>query len=556
MASLVTPLLASAQDADAPGTVAPRSAAAEPIISRIETIVKEGGIPQIDELRLPPDGALTMEDDFLAMSPLLAGDVVTTDVIFADVADSEPYARMALPDLVAVALRNNFDLINSRRSVQIARSSELSALANFIPFVDLFADARIAESRRDNILRATRQGTTTQDTTVDSQEAGIEMRQNFTSGGALTFTGVERRVGTRIDSGNGTSSGSEYIGDAGVNFVQPLLRGGGFEVGTADLRSARLSEANQEISDMLTRREVVLSVVREYFGILQTKQALEVSRDAIRERYNFLEETRIKYETGRVAESEILRAEIQFLQEVEQAINRQQALADARERLLILVGLPLETPISLIDVTPMLRDRGRFEIPGTREAVAMALNNRMELIQADIGIAQSEISQTLARNDRLPRLDFDASFGRSDNDDTFRDANQFDDQDWDAGLTFRVPLQNIQRREAHRRATLRLEQDLTNRLELERRLTREALTATRDVLSTEANLTILRKTVEQARRSLELINASFKAGFSTITEVRLTQDDLFQAETRYNNALLNYQVAVAELYVALGLALE
>ena len=80
-------------------------------------------------------------------------------------------------------------------------------------------------------------------------------------------------------------------------------------------------------------------------------------------------------------------------------------------------------------------------------------------------------------------------------------------------------------------------------------------TAHRSVLTTEANLTLLRKTVDQARRNLELINGSLEVGFSTITEVRLAQDDLFSAETRYNNALLNYQVALAELYVALGLPL-
>jgi outer membrane protein TolC len=69
-------------------------------------------------------------------------------------------------------------------------------------------------------------------------------------------------------------------------------------------------------------------------------------------------------------------------------------------------------------------------------------------------------------------------------------------------------------------------------------------------------LTLLKKNVEQARRSLELINGKFEVGFATVTEVRLAQDDLFNAETRYSDAILNYQIQVARLYVALGRPLE
>ncbi len=75
------------------------------------------------------------------------------------------------------------------------------------------------------------------------------------------------------------------------------------------------------------------------------------------------------------------------------------------------------------------------------------------------------------------------------------------------------------------------------------------------MLTTEARLTVLRKQVEQARRNLELIKGSFEVGFATVTEVRLAQDDLFNTETSYKNALLGYQVSIAELYVAMGMPL-
>src|SRR5690606_13466454 len=112
----------------------------------------------------------------------------------------------------------------------------------------------------------------------------------------------------------------------------------------------------------------------------------------IQKRFRFLDETRIKFDVGRVAESEILSAQIQFLQEIETAIGRIQSLDDARENLLLLLGLPLDTPISIVDITPDLRMRGRFELPPLEDALDMAEMNRWEQMQTDINIAQAEIS--------------------------------------------------------------------------------------------------------------------------------------------------------------------
>ncbi|MCB2155574.1 TolC family protein [bacterium] len=524
------------------------------VVSRLEAIVRDEKIPSYEDLRLPADTAREARERFLLTVPLLEGDVATSQVVFSDVPADGPYALLTLPDLVEIALNNNFDLINDRRDIEISRSNTRSAEAEFIPFVDFVSSGRITYNRNEDAVGANGKDATVT-TVTDTESAGLDAGVNLPSGGSVTFDVEESHTRTRTRSGAANTKNSPWGTDAEVRFLQPLLRGGGFDVGTADLRSARLSEMDRILGSQLSHRDTVLQVVRQYFDILSVKQQLMVSRDAITERYRFLDETRVKFDVGRVAESEILRAQIQFLQEVETAINRQESLDNARESLLILLGLPLDTPISLIDITQELRDRGRIEIPKVDRAVAVAMNNRYELMRSDISISQAEINQRVSRNDLLPQLDFDAGYRRYDSETTLRGANEWDNSTLDAGLTLRIPLQNIQRREAHKRAVLRVEQAETDRLSLERSLMQEVYSTHRSVLSTEANLTILRKTVEQARRNLELINGSFEVGFSTITEVRLAQDDLFAAETRYNNAILNYQVAIARLYVALGLPL-
>lgn len=522
------------------------------IIERIEP----GRLPSWEDLRLEGGETTSLGRAYLESLPILTGEVFTTQTVFSDVPPTSPLANQTLSDLIEVGLQNSLTLQNNSRTVASARSSMRSAEAQFEPFVDLVGGGRLAGGTDRNYPGRDLGGDGRRDSNSTRLNGGIEATQNLPSGGRITANTDNSRTDT-FSSGGGdlTVNDTDYAANAEARLVQPLLRGAGFDIGTADLRRSRLSELNTLIGYRIAERDLVLSIIRSYFNILSIKQTLQVSADAIRERRRFLEETRVRYEVGQVAESEILRAEIQFLQELEGAVSRRQQLENAREQLLIVLGLPLDTPISLVDITPTLLERGRVDVPAPDACVAEALANRPEFLQDNISLAQSEISHRVARNELLPNLDFDAGYGRNDEAGRFRESLGYNDSEWDAGLTLRVPLINTQRREAARRAALDLESNRTDRLIRERNIRRDVIEAQRSVIAAEANLTILRKTVEQARKNLQLINGSFEVGFSSVTEVRLAQDDLFQAETRYSNALLNYQVLVAELYVALGRSL-
>ncbi len=544
--------------------------------------IKPGELPDYETLRLRTGTETEMMASYLETIKTVENDVLTTDVIFPEVDANSTYARMSLPELVDLALQSNLSLMNSGRNVLVARSSTRSSEAPFIPFVDLVSDGRITQSRDRNATRTetytetvpaptpviavpgatpappitrtlTRTLNTVRETTTERLQGGVESGVTLPTGGQFTLDGNSTRSITNSEDGGGKDPESkDWDSRAEIRFLQPLLRGGGTEVGTADLRRSRLREMDQLIADQLNRRDVTLNVISTYFQILQNAAQLSVSRSAIAERIRFLDDTRTRYDVGRVDESEILRAEIQVLTEMETAISRRRQLDELREDMLNLLGLPLDTPISFENIIPQLRARGRVDIPTIDQVVEEAINSRMELMQEDIGIAISEIDYRVARNNLLPQLDFDAGYNRNDANTNFREATGFENEGWDAGFAFRLPLINIERREAAKRSSLSLENTRTNRLITERNLTLEARSRHRSVLSTEAQLTILGRNIEQAQKSLDLINGRFEVGFATVTEVRLAQDDLFQAATRYTTALLSYQIELARLYVALG----
>src|SRR5690606_26356831 len=125
-----------------------------------------------------------------------------------------------------------------------------------------------------------------QHTEVDSSSAGAELQQNFATGGTLTGSATAGKTRTRVTNPFTFDDTDLYESEQQVRFIQPLLRGSGLltgegtAIGTASLRSSRLSELNTILQDRIRQRDVILQVIQQYFQILQAKQNVLISRDA------------------------------------------------------------------------------------------------------------------------------------------------------------------------------------------------------------------------------------------------------------------------------------
>jgi outer membrane protein TolC len=461
----------------------------------------------------------------------------------APLALPKDFERLTLRQCVDIALRSNLSLLNSERDVQIAYSSYREAKGFFIPFVELVTTAR-AGTERSRLTTGERVKTHS-----NALEGDLSVGQNLPTGGSLTGTaGVSR-----------TKDGDRTYASSGeVAFSQPLWRGGGFAVGLADLKLSKLSKISTEIRNRVNQRDTTLNVIAQYFDILRAAMDLQVSEDAIWVKKEALRGAEVKLELGKIPPGEKSKAEIQYLQEEENIVTLKQQYQDELERMLILLGLPLQTtPFGLdpltTDTLVTLIEAEKQLVPDLNSCIREAQSNRLELIENDISLRTSEIALERARNNIYPALDLTANALADDSAlDLDSAVSASDHNQWDVGITMAIPFPNIARREAYRRALISLEKVKTSNLISERNIVQELKNAYRAVKATEINIPILQKTVEQATISLEQENARFEYGLNTITDIRNAQDDLFAARTRYYGALLNYQKQIATLYKAMG----
>jgi OMF family outer membrane factor len=261
----------------------------------------------------------------------------------------------------------------------------------------------------------------------------------------------------------------------------------------------------------------------------------------------------MKFDLGEIAESEVWRAEIQLLQEQQNAQQVKQRFLDSQDTLLVLMGLELETPIRLREFSA-----GAFDLPelglGEQETcVREALANRPELLRADISVRQAQINVEVAKNGILPFLDLEGTYSDSEAGRHLSDVNDLNDsRRWSFGALFDLPLPNMANREALRRAKIRLEQAQISRRSLERDINQEVRQFYRALETNRVRVEILKRNVELGERSLQMENARFFWGENTSLDVRNAQDDLFAARRRYNNARLSYHSDLASLYRAIG----
>ncbi len=465
-----------------------------------------------------------------------------------DAADGSPYANVSLPDLITLVLRQSYSLQNSARNVERAQSSYRSEKSKFTPEFTL-------ESSMDYGDTKATAAPVTKASDFD-YGAAIGLTENLPTGGSISASaGLSRSQDWEDISGAADTSDDFYTGDLDFIFSQPILRGGGFEVGLSGLRQTRLSELSAHLSDHIAQRDAALDVIQRYYNILitisnieVTQAALEVDKQAIKDEEVFV------YEAGWHIPNEIALAQVQYFQDKLRLVQRKQQLQDQIENLLEALGVEdLNAPISFQDLTGAVLDAALAQIPERDSAVQEALANRPEMMLAEINVRSREITLQVAQNNTLPDLDLTATYGDTEITEELTKALNLDERrSWSAGIFLSIPLPNTQRKESLKRAKIDLETAKTNRTITERGIISNVDSLIRQAQRSEESIELLKKTVDQAAFSFELERELFNWGERTSNDKREAQDDFFEAQVGYNIEILSYQTLLARLYRALG----
>jgi len=284
-------------------------------------------------------------------------------------------------------------------------------------------------------------------------DAGVSLGKAFSPGTEVTVgSNFLRR---RTNSVNALLN-PDYSSEAGIQVRQPLLRNAGMNVNLAPLRRAKKGIEESEIQFENSLASLFGDVVVAYWEVSAAAQRLALRDSSIHLSETILEKTKEERDLGLATRTDILQAQAELAERLENRLQAERVLADAVDRLRFVLGESLQQETDQVLLTDDLPEPTK-----PQEDFPSYLSRAVEFDPASRArqklIEQQEYDLVVARNSARPNLDVVVGgdyLGREDNlSDSYQQLIDRSGYHWRAGVELRFPW-GLREGQSRRRQTL------------------------------------------------------------------------------------------------------
>ena len=351
--------------------------------------------------------------------------------------------------------------------------------------------------------------------------------------------------------------------DLNLSVTQPLLRGFGTLVNRSGIVVARNSRAQTAEAFEMLVVDTLRQVESSYWNLVAARRAVQVSEQSLSLAERLLGETQERVNVGTSAPIDLVQSEAGVATRRQALITARNVASNAEDVLKTVLGFdqPAEW-LTTIETTETY-EFAPF-LPDLAASIETGLEKRPEIRQQQLRNEILEYYVRMARNDVLPSLDLQASYGwggvggKGETvdpvtgdpiivDDGFPDSvDQIVNRDfpnWRLGVQLGIPIGNnaaqgrlAQRRFEHDRSVVEmaaLQQDIVAQVRIAVRALEDGAAAVEAAVASQ----------QLAVRNLEAEQTKFDNGLSTNYQVLQIQEDLAQAELTLIRTYLDYRKA-------------
>jgi len=384
-----------------------------------------------------------------------------------------------------------------------------------------------------------------------STDLGVQVP--LRTGGTVTFNLADRRTKTNAEQINF----NPYYGSGlSASISQPLLRNAGNRTNTYAIR---IAEYERQITNAQTKLEVIRVIAaadRVYWRLYAAREELDVRKKQYELAEIQLGQARRFVKAEARSQIEIIRAEAGVAQQLEAIIVAENILRDRErglKRILNKKGLDMQTRTILIPATKP--DPIPYEL-AKQPLVSKAIENRMEMLELELKIAEDISTIDYMRNQTLPLVTLDYTYNISGLGETRNDSfdllfdNRFEDHR--LGLQLSIPLGNEAAKSRLRQAFYQRRLRLATRDHRRTLIENEVLNAVDQLEANWQRILASRQNAILAGRLFEAEKRQFEFGLRTSTDVFDAQTKFADAQSAEILALAEYQIALVDLGYATG----
>jgi len=280
-----------------------------------------------------------------------------------------------------------------------------------------------------------------------------------------------------------------------------------------------------------------------FYNLYKIKENVKITEEKVKQNEESYNTAEHKFKAGLIAEVEALQLEVDLASSRNELLNQMNLFEEELNNFKILLGLETEEDI---DIVSNLKFKS-VNID-SENAIESALHKRSDLLSQENDIYISELNVEEVDSRKQIKLELNARYGISKNDKEF--ASLFNEllDDINVALTLSVPVWDWGRnsRQVESAKANLMNEQLTYK-NLMKTIRNEVIAIINRINSAQARVGVLSKTVDIAEKSYKISLERFKAG--TISSFDLSQIQLRLTEAKNDNisALIDYNLAIADL---------
>jgi outer membrane protein TolC len=349
---------------------------------------------------------------------------------------------------------------------------------------------------------------------------------------------------------NGTPSGV-FVANDGPHVYNnwATVHGDIFAPGKrAEFQKATVAEAVARAKADIAGRGLIATVVQNYYGLVSAQRKYANAQQSLREATQFNDITQKLEQGGEVAHSDVVNSQIQLAQRQRESQEAQVAVEKARIGFAVILFPDFRRDYSVVDdlqtTTPL---------PPFEQVQGLAGKNNPDIRAAQATVRQETLGITIARSAYLPSLSFDYFFGINANQYAIYNRSHLNNLGSVAQAQMTIPLWTWgATRSKVRQAELHLQQAKADLSLTQRQLLANLNSFYLEADTASSQLASLKSSLDLSIESLRLTLLRYQAGEVTVLEVKDAQATLVQARNAYDDGVVRYRLALANLQTLTG----
>ena len=307
-------------------------------------------------------------------------------------------------------------------------------------------------------------------------------------------------------------------------------------------QAAILGQSATRLDTAQVRDNIFLLVCQGYFRVLRGEKLVQVAQQEVVQFGDQMKDAKNLNEFGVATYNDVLQAEVALADSQQRLITAKNDVTNDKSALNKLIGLPIPTPVSLIEEKELAAPPLKME-----EASDLAAKQRSDLKAATNRIDQGEQNVTQAQAQYFPRIYAQAGHTWQPN---FYYVNN---SQWFAIFGLQWSLFNgLDTRAQVRQARDRVEQLKVKHQDLSEQVRLDVQTAHLAVNETAERIRVTERAVTQAEENLRLNRERYREQVGTATNVVDAVTLLTKTRVNFFNARYDHQLAKAQLLWAVG----